>query len=286
MAEDDDAPDGAAPGAGRSARTSAPRTSAARADTSPPPAAPVVLITRPEPDGAAFAEALRRAAPGPWRAVLAPLVRIVPQAVPDPPERVELILTSRNAVHAWRRSGIPPAMRGRAAWCVGEATARAAREAGLVPVAAGEGPANGADALVARIVERRPRAPLLHLRGEHARGEVAARLRAAGLDAAEAVVYRQEALGLDPRARAALAGATVIAPVFSPRAAALLSRAAPDASPAAIHAVALSGAVAEALALPRARVTVSKRPDAEAMIEALVPLLRHGTGDAAGLEPG
>ena len=269
MAAGEGAPGAEVPGAGRSPRAAAP---------------PVVLITRPEPDGAAFVEALRRAAPGPWRAVAAPLMRIVPLAPPVLPEGVELILTSRNAVRALVASGVGPRARGRPAWCVGEATAWAAREAGLVPVAAGEGPTGTADALVARIAERGPGAPLMHLRGEHARGEVAARLRAAGLDAREAVVYRQEALDLGPRARAALAAAApLIAPLFSPRAAALLSRAASGPSAEAVHAVALSPAVAQALDLPGARVTICARPDAEAMIEALVPLLlRRGPGAEPG----
>ena len=169
-----------------------------------------VLITRPEPDGAAFACALRRATPGPWRAVLAPLQRVVALAPPPLPPEAELIVTSRNAVRALGTAGA-----GRRAWCVGRATARAAREAGLVPALAEE--PSDADALVATLLARRPGAPLVHLRGGHVRGDVAGRLRAAGLDAREAVIYRQEDLDPPPGRLAALAGpGPVIAPVFSP----------------------------------------------------------------------
>ena len=229
---------------------------------------------RPEPDGAAFAEALRRAAPGPWVAVLAPLARIVPVAPPPLAEGAELILTSRNAVRALEASGALRGVAGRGTWCVGAATARAAREAGLAPVAGD--PPGTADALVAWIASRRPAAPLVHLRGEPARGEVAARLRDAGFDASEAVIYRQEAVAPGPEMRAALAGEAgraVIAPVFSPRGADLLSRAAGGvgAAGAPLRVVALSQTVAAALRLPGAAVEVCARPDADAMIAALRP---------------
>ena len=227
-----------------------------------------VLITRPEPDGAAFVCALRRAAPGPWRAVLVPLQRVVALAPPPLPPGAELIVTSRNAVRALGTAGA-----GRRAWCVGRATARAAREAGLVPALAEE--PGDADALVATLLARRPGAPLVHLRGGHARGDVAGRLRTAGLDAREAVIYRQEDLDPPPGRLAALAGpGPVIAPVFSPRGAALLSRA--SAGFVGIRAVALSPAVAAALDLPGARIAIAARPDVPAMIEALAPMLRAG----------
>ena len=249
------------------------------------PGAPVVLVTRPEPDGAAFAEALRRAVPGPWRALLAPLARIVPFPPPSLPEGAELILTSRNALRALAASGALGDAKGRRAWCVGPATARAAREAGLEPAGEGDGPEGCADALVARLVARGPGAPLMHLRGDHARGAVVERLRLAGLRVDETVIYRQEARPLGPEALAALRGPTdgpLIAPVFSPRAAVLLSEAAAGLpSPRAdLRAVALSSAVAGALRLPGARVAVCARPDAAAMIETLAPLLH------AGVEPG
>ena len=237
-----------------------------------------VLVTRPEPDGAEFAAALRRATPGPWRALLAPLQRIVPLPQPSLAPGAELVLTSRNAVRA-----LGSAAAGRRAWCVGGATAKAARAAGMEPVDPRGAPVGDADALVAWILARAPRAPLLHLRGADARGAVAERLRAGGLAAEEVVVYRQEAIDPPPEALRALAGpGPVVAPVFSPRAALLLSRMAEGAA-APIHAVALSPAVARALELPGAAVTVCPSPDGSAMIEALAPILRppHDPGHVA-----
>ena len=232
----------------------------------------LVLVTRPEPDGSAFLTALRRAVPGTWQGVCAPLGRIAPLPLPAMPERAELVLTSRNAVAAAAVSG------GRRAWCVGPATATAAESAGLAVAGVGTG---GADALVALILRARPEAPLLHLRGEPSAGDVAGRLRAGGLEARDAVVYRQEAVPPGPAFREALeavgTGRTVLAPVFSPRGARRLSA---EAGWASLDAVALSPAVARALCLPGGRVAVCERPDAASMIAALAG--RLGGGDPPG----
>ena len=232
---------------------------------------PVVLVTRPEADGVAFVSALRRAAPGPWRGVIAPLARIAPLPVPPPPEGAEIVLTSRNALRALE----PGALAGRRAWCVGPATAAEAEAAGLALAGVGAG---GADALLDLILGARPEAPLLHLRGEPATGDVAGRLRAAGLRAGEAVTYRQEPAAPGPAFRAALAAARegpVVAPVFSPRGARRLSEEAGD---AALDVVALSPAAAAATSLPRARVAVCERPDGAAMIATVAARLAGGGG--------
>lgn len=222
--------------------------------------APLVLVTRPEPDGPAFLDRLRRAAPREWRGLSAPLGRIVPVAF-EPPPGADLVLTSRNAVRALGRAGA-----GRAAWCVGRATARAARLAGMVP----EGPDvdGDADALVARIAAARPRGPLVHLRGREARGDVAARLRALGVEASEAVVYEQRDLGPTAEAEALLgAGGRVVAPVFSPRGAARLAAVLPPGR--AVDAVAVSPAAARALGPAGEGATVAAAPSAAAMVEAV-----------------
>ena len=233
------------------------------ADAAPDRPAPgTVLITRPEPDGAAFAEALRRAAPGPWRAVLSPLGRIAWGPPPDPPEGADLVLTSRNALRALRGDGA-----GRRAWCVGPGTARAAREAGLEVA----GWAPDAEALLETLLAERPEA-LFHARGEPARIDLSGRLRAAGLRVDEAVAYRQEAVAPSEEALSALRRGGVLAPVFSPLGAARLSRAAAGAAPG-LRVVALGPAVAEAVEIEGARTSLCARPDAAAMLDALAGLL-------------
>ena len=131
------------------------------------------------------------------------------------------------------------------------------------------------------ILRAAPAPPLVHLSGEPSTGDVAARLRAAGLVVREAVVYRQE--GLRPDAAfhdaiaAAAAGCRVVAPVFSPAGARRLSAAAGDAQ---LRAVALSPAVAQALRFPADRITTCGRPEVEAMVSILAEVLERGRGRA------
>ena len=247
--------------------------------------APVLLLTRPEAEARRFEARVRALAPGPWRAVISPLMEIVPVgaagAVPDSVKGSVPVFTSAQAVPFAGEGG------GRPAWCVGPRTAAAARRAGWSPREGG----GDVEALLAAMLAARPE-PVLHLRGVHSRGALAARLRAAGRPAEERVVYDQRALPLSEAARAVLAGdappvapvaapvtasvlAPVVAPVFSPRSAALLAAvlAAEAGNPAApFRVIALSAAAAEPLR--RWSPLVAARPDGEAMAEASAALLR------------
>ena len=123
---------------------------------------PVILLTRPAPAAARFAERLRRRL-GEVEIVIAPLLEMEwLGALPE--ERATPIFTSQNGVEAYLRAG------GRAegaCWCVGEATARAARAAGFEPRTGG----GDAQALAAGILASGARGPFLHVRGRHARGD-------------------------------------------------------------------------------------------------------------------
>ncbi len=217
---------------------------------------PRVILTRPAVQARRFAAALRRAVPG-LRIMIAPLMEeVLLHPVPELAGR-GVILTSETGVRAAVRL-IPSGGRG-AAWCVGPRTAAAARRAGFAAQAVG----GDADALVAALA--RPGPPLVHLRGEEARGDVARRLTAAGRATDEVVVYRQEARSLTPRARAVLGGpGPVIVPLFSPRSAALF-RAAVPAPGAGVTLAAFSPAVAAELP-PGPRVLLTPRPEGPAMI--------------------
>jgi uroporphyrinogen-III synthase len=133
-----------------------------------------------------------------------------------------------------------------------------ARRAGFDAQALG----GDAEALVAALAGPGP--ALLHLRGEDSRGAIAERLSAAGRDTAEAVVYRQQARPLAPRARRVLAGGgPVLVALFSPRSARLFRQAVPD-LPAGVSMAALSPAVAAELGRHDG-VRVAPRPDGPAM---------------------
>ncbi|EAR53118.1 hypothetical protein OG2516_11661 [Oceanicola granulosus HTCC2516] len=228
---------------------------------------PVLLVTRPAPAAERFAEAVQ-ARVGPVQSLISPLQEIV-HCDPGPlPEAGALVLTSANGAAAADRLGL-----GGEAWCVGPQTAAAARAAGLEAVAA-EG---DADSLVALLRARRPAGPLLHLRGAHARGDVARRLTEAGLPCAERVVYRQEPRPPTPQAWALLRGdAPLVVPLFSPRSAALFAALTPIDAP--LHLVAISAATAGPLAALASReCRVAPAPEGEAVLaltcDVLGPLL-------------
>ena len=231
-----------------------------------------LLLTRPEAASRRFLGACEAARGGPVPAVLSPVMAIRPVEVwlEEPP--TALILTSENGAARAGDLNLAP----REAWCVGPRTAAEARRMGFRAIEAGP----DARSLLAALLDARPAGPLLHLRGEHARGEVVRRLRAAGLDAREAVAYRQEALAPSPEARVSLDGPDpLVAPLFSPRSAVLLAGWEPRAP---LDVVAMSPAVAEAARpLRPGRLCVASSPTGAAMVEAtLAALASRGHGPA------
>jgi uroporphyrinogen-III synthase len=189
-----------------------------------------LLLTRPEAQSRAFAEQLGTEA----RVVIAPVMAIVGTgAQPDLSGYRGVILTSANALR------FLPGLQGVQAWCVGERTGEAARARGAQVMRV----ADDAEALVAGFEGT---GPLLHLRGEHARGKVAERLTSAGIETHETVIYRQEARDLSPEARALIEGEEkVVLPLFSPRSAALVGGQIVHVGPG-LEVIAMSPAVAEA----------------------------------------
>ena len=231
---------------------------------------PVLLLTRPEADSRRFAARVAALA-GSARVVVSPLLEIAAMGPPAPPGGVP-VFTSAAAVPLAGPGG------GARAWCVGPRTAEAARAAGWAPREGG----GDAGALVAAMLASGDPGPFVHLRGAHARGCVAERLRAGGRAAAERVVYDQRAVPLSPEALEALGGGgRVVAPLFSPRSAALLVAGAgnPGAPP---RVVAMSVAVAEVARAAGWPARVAARADAGAMAEATAECLAIDGPTAAG----
>nr|WP_111302028.1 uroporphyrinogen-III synthase [Paracoccus saliphilus] len=206
---------------------------------------PPLLLTRPLPDARRFAASM----PG-WRAVISPIMRIVPvdhdgarlAAAPG------LVFTSAHAVAAAGPG------RGRLALCVGGRTAQVARDAGF-QVTEGAGNAQSLLPLI-----RSAPVPLIHPQGRY----LAQPLPVPGI-----VVYEQQAQPLSDAAAALLAGnGPVILPVFSPRSARLLGQAV-DQARAPLWLVAISEAAREAWAAPTARQAVAALPSAEGMRQAI-----------------
>jgi uroporphyrinogen-III synthase len=220
-----------------------------------------LLLTRPEAQSRAFAARLAALAGRPLPHVIAPLFEVVPTGAGIPGQGV-LALTSGRAVE-----NLPAGvLKGRRVYCIGAVTAGLVRAAGAEALLAGD----DGEALVARLMADRPGSVVL-LRGDHVAGDPATRLIAAGIPVTEIRVYATRDLPLNDAALVLLAeGGAILAPVFSPRSADLLARAAAEALPR-LTVAAISRAAAAPLA-GAARVVVSTRPDAEAMARLVLTL--------------
>jgi uroporphyrinogen-III synthase len=231
-----------------------------------------ILLFRPEAEAADFAAALEARWPGRFRAVPAPPFAIEPLPAAVDLEGVQgLAFTSAHAVAALAAQRAPA---GLPAWCVGSRTAAAARAAGLAAVSA-----DGDVAALARLVAvaSRPGAgAVLYLRGRHAAGDLAARLRAAGVAVRECVVYDQPERPLPAVARGLLAaGGADVLTFFSARGARLFAAEARTAGWPLAGTVAVSiasGVDAGLEGLGLGQRVVAARPDREGMLAAIARL--------------
>lgn len=207
--------------------------------------APLILLTRPQAAAERFAVRVRALG---GTCVIAPLMRIVPVAHDAARLRAarRLVLTS---VHAVPAAG-PGA--GRVAFCVGPATAHAARAAGFQVI---EGPGDAARLGPMLAGEE----GLLHPHGRHV---------TAGLPVEGMVVYDQIAQPLPESGRAALRGGRVVLwPLFSPRSARLAARAlAQVGATAPVVPLAISAAAETAFGEWPAPIAVAATPDAEGLL--------------------
>ena len=229
------------------------------------PASPILIVTRPAPDGQSFAAAVEKALGEPGYTILSPAFTIAPCAAEPPPDYAALIFTSGNGVAQAVRLGA----RSVPAFCVGDRTADRARAAGFDATSAG----GDADALVAHLMNIRPTTPLVHVTGAERRGAVAERLTEAGMPCQTVVAYRQDPMGPTPALDAAAGGTRpVVVPVFSPRSA--LPILALDWH-APLHVVAMSAAVAEATAgVHPDTMTISEEPTGNGMCDKTLMVLR------------
>lgn len=235
---------------------------------------PPFLLTRPAAQGDRFASALRARFGAEIEIIDSPL--LAPEFLTPvlPARRFQaLIFTSQTGVEAYRRIAADPALpEVLQAWCVGDRTAQAARDAGLEPLSA----QGDAAALVQAITSARPPGPLLHLRGQEVRGDLASSLESAGIETYSAIVYTQAPQPLTAPAMAALqADVALLVPLFSPRTAALFAAATRQIDlRARLWLASLSPAVATAAGdLPCAGHVIAARPDAAAMIASLAGLI-------------
>ncbi len=230
-----------------------------------------LLLTRPETQGARFADDLRARFGDQIRIVKTPLMapRFFVPTLPDGPFAA-LIITSQTGVEAYSRLGDAMKLLPTQIFCVGERTAKAVRKAALQPVLIGA----NASSLIDQIKALQPVGRLLHLRGRDARGDIADGLNSAGIETFEAITYVQAEQPLAAEAAALLkAKFPVLVPLFSPRTAALFAaelRRITVISPLFIAAI--SDEVALEAGGSATQIEVAAKPDAASMLDALARL--------------
>jgi uroporphyrinogen-III synthase len=234
-----------------------------------------LLVTRPEPDGALTAEALRARG---HDVMLAPLLDIEP--LPDADLGAGpwggVLITSANAVRAVAAHARKPELLALPLYAVGRRSAEAARAAGFADVVSADGDA----ADLARLVVARPGGtgsatglPLLYLAGEDRAADLAGALTAQGIAAHVVVVYHAVvATSLPATVKDALAAGAIDGVLhYSPRSAdafvALALAALIDLKHLTTKHYCLSAAVAAPLrqaALPA--IAVAARPDEPSLL--------------------
>lgn len=234
-----------------------------------------VLVTRPREDSAGLAAALTARGIEP---LLEPLLRI--ELAVDANEALAaalpgaqaVLFTSANGARAFVAS---TPRRDLPAFAVGDATARAARDAGFARVESAGGDVNALTALVMRRLQPKAGA-LIHAAASAITGDLAGALSRAGFAVRRLRLYDAvAAVSLSTESRAAIAADTVQGAIFfSPRTAetfVTLARAAGIADrTATIAAVALSPTVVAALRpLAWRRIEVAATPNEAALLVAL-----------------
>lgn len=219
-----------------------------------------LIMTRPEESSRRFIKAIADDLRIQFQIVVSPLIQIVPRDVrPEIGAADAVIFSSANGVR------FAPQGKGQVAYCVGEATSRAAACAGWCSHCAGE----TSEALIATLIASRSKAKLWHLSGVHTRGDIPQHLLNAGKNITRVVLYDQAVLPLNAQARSLLVTSKkVIVPLFSPRTAQQFVDTCPhEATPTLL---ALSAVVAEPLcALSNASAHIVSSPTANGMMECL-----------------
>jgi uroporphyrinogen-III synthase len=146
-----------------------------------------LIVTRPEEDARAVAEALEGAG---HQVILAPLLTIRHRQPIDIPDRTyqAVLITSANGARAIAGADGTARLQKARAFAVGSASAMAAYDAGFLSVFEGEGDV----AALARSVQDllRPQAgPLLYVSGSVNTGDLEGTLRASGFDVDRLVAY-------------------------------------------------------------------------------------------------
>ena len=217
---------------------------------------PKLIITRPASTADRFAKDVQSALGRDVDCVFSPAYKIVflPFEIAKAPEAY--VFTSANGVAAAARAGLSGT-----AWCVGDRTTQIAQEAGFDATSA----QGDVEDLYRVILETRPKGALLHIAGQHTRGELAQRLVQQGIQISVITAYDQPILAPSEQFTLASNGSDpLVIPLFSARAAFILSV---SETKAPVHVVAMSQAIGSAaIDLSADTVVVTKMPNYRDMV--------------------
>jgi uroporphyrinogen-III synthase len=227
-----------------------------------------VIVTRPQPDGARTATALRTRG---HEVLEAPLMRVEPLKADLSGGWGAVIVTSTNAPTAIADNPARAALLKLPVLAVGRRSADAAREAGFSAVTSAGGDVRD---LVRLVVARRAdaSAPLLYIAGEDRAADLIGELAARGVAVEMRVVYRAVTAPFPPELIEALEGGEVDAVLhFSKRSADSYLAGARQAGlvkqALGVRHFCLSAQIAEPLiAVGAAKVTLAPRPNEAALI--------------------
>jgi uroporphyrinogen-III synthase len=235
-----------------------------------------VLVTRPEPDNATTADALRQRG---YDVLLAPILQF--EALPirhdDDVKYGGVIVTSSNALRAVRSHPLSGQLIELPLFAVGNRTADAARNIGFANVLSADGDVTALRKLVTDTIPRRQRrTPLLYLSGSDIAADIVSGLANDGITATPLTVYRMIPVNdLPDQVRTALAGDAIKAVLhYSPRSAAAfvaaIRGAALEIAGLAVLQICISEAVARVLREAGAtRLVVAENRREAAMLDAL-----------------
>lgn len=240
-----------------------------------------VLVTRPAPDNAATAVALRARG---FEVVLAPM--LVFQSLPfrhDSSAKYRgVILSSTNAIRAIAAHPMLAQLQALPVFAVGATTAQAARDAGFRDVRAAEGDANALRELIAANVPRTRGSTLLYPSAADVSRDLKGELGLRGIEVVALPVYRMAAIDeFSASAQDAFAHNAIEAVSHYSRRSALAfvsatRRAGLEISALALPQVCLSDQIAAALRDAGAeRAVVAKAPNETELLDALEQVLRR-----------
>lgn len=221
-----------------------------------------VWITRSRPGAAQSAKAIADAGFAP---ICAPLLTVAAVSTPNagPADDTALAFTSPNGVRAFT------ALSDRRDWpafTVGDATAKAAEQAGFKDV---KNAAGSVDDLAAMIIKAAPEC-VTHLSGVHVAGDLTGALTGAGIEAARTIIYGTQAVTDLPEAVAAhlKSGEALAVTLWSPKAAHIFLTLLPQPYRRLVHCISLSGnidAVLDGAGKDFASRRIAAAPNAPAM---------------------